>query len=100
MAHNESRAYQIRGNCGVPATAKAAMLNLTAFSPTNFGYLTIWPAGITKPVASTVTFVPNSTTANGTFVALSQTETNDLGVYSYHPAGTIHVIIDVFGYFD
>ncbi|HEX8152635.1 MAG TPA: PKD domain-containing protein, partial [Thermoanaerobaculia bacterium] len=34
FAHNETRALQIRGNCGVPADAKSAMVSLTVVSPT------------------------------------------------------------------
>src|SRR5260370_30282917 len=40
--------------CGVPATAEAAVLNVTFVSPTLDGYLTIWPFNTPQPLVSTI----------------------------------------------
>ncbi len=40
--------------CGVPNTAKAAVLNVTLVSPSLDGFLSIWPFGTTPPLVSTI----------------------------------------------
>src|SRR5260370_4336430 len=40
--------------CGVPNTAKAAVLNVTLVTPTLDGYLTIWPFNTPQPLVSTI----------------------------------------------
>jgi PKD repeat protein len=93
-----TRAVQIRGNCGVPPDAKAAMMNLTVIGPTGTGYVVAFPSGIALPGASTINFAAGELAqANGTIVPLSQVLSNDLSLYGNN--GTVHVVIDVFGYF-
>ncbi|MCU1348707.1 MAG: protein, alpha-tubulin suppressor [Acidobacteria bacterium] len=101
LQSGEPRAVQIRGNCGVPSDAKAAMVNLTVVSPTATGHLIAFPSGIAVPAASTINFQANeSALGNGTIVPLSQTLANDLTLSAYvPPAGNTQVVIDVFGYF-
>ena len=48
------RNFPIAGQCGVPATAKAAVLNVTIASPTNAGYLILYPYNTTQPLVSTI----------------------------------------------
>jgi hypothetical protein len=92
-----TRNFAIRGNCGVPATAKAVSINVTVTSPSIGGWLTIWPSGIAKPVVSTINFTPqDAALANGAIVGLS-TNAADLSVQN--ASGAVHVIIDVTGYF-
>ena len=40
--------------CGIPSSAQAYSLNLTAVGPTEQLYLTAWPTGQTLPVAATL----------------------------------------------
>jgi len=94
-----TRNFQIRGNCGVPTTAKAISMNvtITGATTTTSSWLTIWPSGGTEPVVSTINFTSaDSAVANGAIVGLS-TNTQDLSVQN--ATGSVHVILDVTGYF-
>jgi hypothetical protein len=91
------RDFQIRGFCGVPTTAKAVSLNVTVTNATAVSYLTLWPAGQAPPGVSTINFDATvSALANGAIVGLS-TATRDLSVTNAN--GSVHVILDVTGYF-
>jgi len=92
----ETRNFQIRGNCGVPTSAKAVAVNITSVGSGGQGFLTVYPSGGSMPAASYLNFDPSQgALANGGIVALS-TLPDDLAITS---ANSTHVIIDVFGYF-
>lgn len=91
------RDFSIRTNCSIPSTAKAVAINVTVVSASAGSWLTIWPSGQTKPFVSTINFdAGTSALANGALVGLS-TNTADLSVTN--AVGTVHVIIDVTGYY-
>lgn len=91
-----NRNFQIRGNCGVPLSAKAVAVNITTVGAAGGGYLAAYPSGSALPLASYLTFDPGQgALGNGGIVALS-TLPDDLAVTT---ANSTHVIIDVFGYF-
>jgi hypothetical protein len=100
LLNTQSRNVAARGVCGVPATAKAVSINLTAIS-THLGYLTAYPYGGTIPTnVSTLNFVGNDVIPNGAIVPLGTASPNDLGVYaSVHSGGNVNFIVDVTGYF-
>jgi hypothetical protein len=92
------RDFAVRGNCGVPLTAKAISMNVVIVTPAYGGYLTLWPSGTTRPLAATLNFAStDSALANGAIMGLS-TNTQDLSVYN-GSNGTAHLVIDVSGYF-
>lgn len=94
---NTTRSFQIRGRCGVPTSAKAVSLNLTVTQPTQASFLTLWPSDLSRPVVSMLNFDgTDSALANGVIVGLS-TNTQDLSVYNNF--GSVHVLVDVTGYF-
>jgi hypothetical protein len=91
------RDFAIRGNCGVPTTAKAVTINVTVTAATQVSFLTLWPSGQTRPVVSTINFTQNDPAlANGATVGVS-TNAQDLSVYNSF--GNVHVILDVTGYY-
>jgi hypothetical protein len=97
MSSNSQRDFAVRGNCGIPSTAKAVSLNVTITGATQASFLTLWPSGGTRPVVSTIDFSQTDPAlANGAIVGLSATAT-DLSVYNNF--GSVHVILDVTGYF-
>src|SRR5260370_16867118 len=51
----------IAGQNGVPATAKAAVLNVTATNPTASSYLTVWPDGAPMPIPSALNYLGTTT---------------------------------------
>lgn len=92
-----TRSFAVRGNCGVPAGARAVALNVTITNPTAGSWLTLWPSGQTRPNISTINFeASDASLANGAIVGLS-TNAQDLSVYN--DFGNVHVILDVTGYF-
>ena len=86
---------QVTGLGTVPAGASAAVLNVTAVSPTASGFLTVFPAGITMPTVSNLNFTPGVVVANLVTVPLSST-----GMVSiFNHAGSTNVVVDVDGYY-
>lgn len=91
------RDFAVRGTCGVPTTAKAVSINVTIQGASAASWLTLWPSGQAQPYVSTINFDSgNWALANGALVGLS-TNTKDLSVAN--ASGTVHVIIDVNGYY-
>ncbi|MGH9360607.1 MAG: PQQ-dependent sugar dehydrogenase, partial [Thermoanaerobaculia bacterium] len=90
----------VTGACGVPATAKAAALNVTVVSASGAGQLTLHAAGTPPPTdATTLNFGPGQTRANNAVVALGASgEIAVLAVVG--GGGTVHFVLDVVGYFE
>jgi hypothetical protein len=99
-----TRAFFVKGKCGIPNTAKAVSLNATVASPTFGGWLALWPAGIAWTGISTVNFPGGpGATPNGAVVPLSSCTSpcGDLNVlYGVTPsANTTDLVLDITGYF-
>lgn len=82
---------KIAGRRGVPASAKAVSVNLTATNPLSASFLTAFPCG-TLPATSNLNVQPGQTVANGAMVKLSSK--GELCVYAFRD---VHVIIDING---
>jgi hypothetical protein len=95
--------FRIQGNCGVPNGAQAVTLNATVVSPSRPGDVRLYPATGSAPSVSTLNYTTSETLANGAIVPLNSVSAptdDDLGVViGMVAAGTIHLIIDVTGYF-
>lgn len=91
------RDFNLAGVCGVPATAKALSLNITAVSPTGAGFLSFSP-NCQPPLASTLNFSAGQTRTNNAVLSIDAT-----GVLTVSPAvsgsGTVQMVVDVNGYF-
>jgi hypothetical protein len=95
LAGGATRLFPLGGKCNVPATATSVMVNLTVTAPSAEGYLTVYPAGSSRPDASAANFMPGETRANTAVVA------PNLYVYTGLGSGaTVHFILDVVGYFE
>ena len=91
-------AATLQSRCGVPAGTAAVSLNVTVVSPSGLGMLFAYAAG-TTPALPVVNFNAGAVRANNAVVALSAG--GDMSVQPYiPPSGTVHVIVDVNGYFD
>jgi hypothetical protein len=98
LGSGAQRSFSVRGVCGVPMTAKAVSLNLAITGMTAGGYVTLWPSGLTQPTVSSINFSGTEPAlANGAIVGLS-TNAQDLSAYDGCNS-SIHIIIDVTGYF-
>jgi Tol biopolymer transport system component len=86
------------GACGIPPTARALALNLTVTGGTGGGHLILFPGGTAAPETSAINFSAGATRANNAVVALGADGT--LAVKPFVTGnGTVHVILDVSGYF-
>ncbi|MEU7945050.1 right-handed parallel beta-helix repeat-containing protein [Micromonospora taraxaci] len=79
----------------IPATATAAVLSVAVTAPTSSGVLTVYPAGSTPPVASSLNFVARQTIPNLVTVPVRDGEVNIFN----NSSGTTHVVADLAGWF-
>jgi hypothetical protein len=79
--------------CGVPGTAQAYVFSVTAVPPGGLGYLTLWPQGQTRPLASTLNALDGAITSNMAIVPTSN------GSISAFASNATHLILDISGYF-
>jgi hypothetical protein len=91
--------FTIAGRCGIPETAKAVVLNVTATGATASGHLRLYSADDPLPVASSINFSAGKTRANNAIVPLGAG--GALAVFSGQSSGgAVDVILDVSGYFE
>jgi len=85
---------------GIAPEATAVVLNVTAIEPTQQMNLTVWPTGLTKPLASNLNVAPGKIVANQVTVKLGAGGESGSGSISLSTnAGQTDVVIDVVGYF-
>jgi hypothetical protein len=80
-------------NCGVPASASSYVLNATVVPSTMLGYLALWPAGQTQPLASTLNAIDGSITAN---MAIVPALNGSIEAFAQNPT---QLILDISAYF-
>jgi hypothetical protein len=91
----------ISGVCGVPDTAVAVAVNITVVSPSGNGNLKVYPGDIDPPLATSLNFQPGATRANNAVLPLAYDGSGTLGLLAaVAGSGTVHVVIDVVGYFE
>jgi hypothetical protein len=89
-------ALPVLGKGGVPQTGvSAVVLNITATAPTGVSFLTAWPAGVGRPLASNLNYTPGQTVPNLVMVKVGDGGVVDL----YNNAGTVDLIADVAGWY-
>lgn len=85
--------FRATGNIATPVSAVA--LTITAVSPTAPGWLNVYPAAGTNPLASTVNFAPGRTTPNSTIVQVGAG--GMVNVFN-GSSGTVDVLADLTGF--
>ncbi|MBL8230084.1 MAG: hypothetical protein JNL98_16465 [Bryobacterales bacterium] len=80
--------------CGVPPTAQAYSLNVTAVPPAPLAYITAWPAGQEQAVVSTLNAFQGQVVANAAIVPSGA----DGGV-SFFASNRTDLVVDINGYF-
>jgi M6 family metalloprotease-like protein len=98
LAARQERSVTVAGVCGIPATALAVSLNVTAVNATSTGHLRIFPAGTPKPGSSSLNFVAGKTRGNNAVVGLGSG--GALAIFSGQQAGSVHVVVDVNGWYE
>jgi hypothetical protein len=78
------------------SSGAGAVVNVTSVDSTATSYLTAWPAGENMPVVSTLNPRPGVPVPNQAYLKLGLG--GQLAMFNF--AGTSHVIVDLFGYFE
>jgi hypothetical protein len=86
----------VTGVGGVPAGASAVVLNVTVTEPTAPSYLTVYPSGTPRPLASNLNYVAGQTVPN---LVVAKVGT-DGRVDAFNAAGATHLVFDVVGWFE
>ena len=82
--------------CGIPADAEAVVINVTAVDPAQAGYLTVFPYGEARPLASSLNYVSGGVAGNEIIAKQARAQPATLSVFSY---AATDVVVDVVGYF-
>ena len=93
------RAFAVEGACGVPATARALALNITAFLPSAAGNIQVYAGDTGPPATSVINFSAGQVRSNNAIVSLASDGTTTFKARAGTP-GALHFIVDVVGYFE
>ncbi len=97
LAPKQTRSFPIpQSACGIPATAAAYSLNVTAIPAGWLGYITVWPAGQAQPTVSLLNSLDGRVKANAAIVPAGTSGSISVFAYSINPS---NVAIDINGYF-
>ena len=97
LATGVSRTFPIAGACSVPSTAWAVSLNVTVTQPSATGNVRLFPGGTPAPPTSSLNYTAGATRANNAIAALGSA--GDLTALASQASGSVHLILDVNGYF-
>lgn len=88
----------VLGRAGIPTTGVTAVaLNVTVTDPTNFGFVTVWPAGVAQPLAANLNLAPGVSISNQVIAKIGTN--GQVSIYVLSVNGSANVIVDVAGYF-
>ena len=86
----------VNGRGGVPLTGVGAVaVNITAAAPSAAGYVSVYPSGGQRPLASTLNVHPGETAANMTIVPIGA----DGRITLFLDGGSSDFVVDVLGWF-
>jgi endonuclease I len=101
MVDGVPRVVTFHGTCGIPASARALASNFTVTQPSLAGSVSAYPADVASTGTNTVSFGAGRTRASNTILKLSEDGTGRARLEAaVAGGGTVHVIVDVSGYFD
>jgi outer membrane protein assembly factor BamB len=92
----ETRSLKVTDRADVPASGvTSVVVNIAVTQPTDHGYLTVFPSGTVRPLASSINFAPGETISNAVVAKVGANGSIDI----FNPAGTTHVVVDIEGWF-
>jgi hypothetical protein len=97
LVANADRTFVFAGQCGVPVGAAAVSVNVAVTGSSAGGDLRLFAAGTALPLVSAINYNAGQTRANNAIIPLGAS--GDLTVHCDQASGTVHVILDVDGYF-
>jgi hypothetical protein len=80
--------------CGIPSVAQAYSFNVTVVPPAPLGFLTLYPAGQSRPNASTLNSLQGAVVANAAIVAAGSA-----GAVSVYASNNTEFVLDINGYY-
>lgn len=95
LVSGSTHTFQVTGVAGVPANATAVVMNVTVDQTTGSSFLTVFPAGAIRPLASNLNWVAGTTIPN--LVTVKIGAAGQVSVFNLQ--GNAHVIADVAGYY-
>jgi Tol biopolymer transport system component len=101
LASDVRRTVLAHGACGIPASARAIAVNVTALAPSAAGHLILHAGDIAPAPASSLNFSSGQTRSNSAIVHLAYDGAGTLAITPFVTGGgTVQVIVDVSGYFE
>ena len=101
LRNGVGRAWIVSGTCGIPASARSVAANVTITQASGPGHLVFHAANQLVPGTSTLSFGAGQTRANNATLALGGDGTAELRAFpAIAASGSVHVILDVSGYFE
>lgn len=95
MPGGSTRSFPIpQSTCGIPATARAYSVNVTAVPSGVLNYISLWPTGQAQPFVSTLNSFNGRIVANAALVPAGTG-----GAISVFASDPTHLILDINGYF-
>jgi hypothetical protein len=95
MAADGAREFNVRASeCSIPATAQAYVTNATVVPSGVFGFLTLWPAGQSRPTVSTLNAIDGALASNAAVIPAGLN-----GAVSVYTSNSAHLLLDISGYF-
>ncbi|HEX3126151.1 MAG TPA: hypothetical protein VH394_02380 [Thermoanaerobaculia bacterium] len=92
---------EVLGRCGIPGTARAVAINVTAVQAQGAGSLTLHPGNLSTPNTNTINFQAGQNLANNAILPLASNGEGTLGITpTVSGGGTVHVIVDISGWFE
>ncbi len=88
-------AIQVAGRGGVAGDASAAVVNVTVTDASGPGFVTVYPCGSERPLASNLNFVARTGVANAVIAKIGSA-----GQVCIYVSAATHVVVDVNGYFE
>ena len=84
----------VLGRADVAANAQTAVLNVTVADPKGPGFVTVYPCGHARPLASNVNFGGRTTVANAVLARVGTS-----GMVCLYTSQAVSLVVDVTGYF-
>jgi hypothetical protein len=79
----------------VPSTATAVALNVTVVSPEAAGFITVYPCGVERPLASNLNYATGAVVPNGVIASIGIQ-----GSVCFYSQARVDLIVDVAGWFE
>ncbi len=99
LAAGKSENVTVTGVDGIPLTATAVVVNVTAVNMTGGGYLSIYPEGSTPAVVSSLNWTAKSGVVTNLVTVPVNTSNGEITVANGGTSGTVNYIVDIEGYY-